>query len=170
MTRTKAFGAVVAMPVARSRTMPALICRDGAMSAMPWLRRLAHALNRSSLIARSAPSALMNLLQEHWFSPRHLGFTFSSRSIEDSRRLALTPGLRGTPAGMTTISAPARVFFKPSLGGRYPSTFAGVAICERSAATPGVFTISNKPNLTVRTYQALSARSESRGTSDLPRR
>lgn len=29
-----------------------------------------------------------------------------------------TPGLRGIPAGMTTISAPVRAFLSPSSGGR----------------------------------------------------
>jgi hypothetical protein len=48
---------------------------------------------------------------------------------------------------MTTISAPVKVFFKPSSGGRNPSTFAGVAICDRSAATPGVLTISKRESL-----------------------
>lgn len=53
------------------------------------------------------------------------------------------PGFRGTPAGMMTMSAPVKAFFKPSSVLRYPLTLAGVEMWERSAATPGVFTISN---------------------------
>lgn len=59
-----------------------------------------------------------------------------------------TPGLRGTPAGITTISAPARVLARPSLSGRYPSTLAFEGMCDRSAATPGVLTISYRPSYT----------------------
>ena len=46
------------------------------------------------------------------------------------------------PAGITTISAPASDFFKPSLSGRNPVTFEGVSMWSRSTATPGAWTMS----------------------------
>ena len=58
--------------------------------------------------------------------------------------IPLTPGFLGTPAGMTTRLAPVKAFLRPSSGGRKPSTFDWVLMWERSAATPGVLTISNK--------------------------
>lgn len=61
-----------------------------------------------------------------------------------SGRTRRTPGFLGTPAGITTSSAPSSVFFRPSSGGRYPVTFAGLEMWDRSAATPGVLTISNR--------------------------
>jgi len=48
------------------------------------------------------------------------------------------PGLRGIPAGTTTISALSNAFFKPSLPSN-AQTVARVLMCDRSAATPGVF-------------------------------
>ena len=65
----------------------------------------------------------------------------------------LTPGFLGTPAGITTTSAPVRASFSPLKGssfdsfesfggGRNPWTLEGVAMWERSTATPGALTIS----------------------------
>ena len=45
------------------------------------------------------------------------------------------PGLRGTPAGMMTMSASFNALSAPLSGGRKPVTWAGDAMCERSAAT-----------------------------------
>lgn len=68
--------------------------------------------------------------------------------------------VRGSPAGITTMSQPVRAFSSPSSLGRYPHVIygdniqckffpeprreltAGEAMWERSAATPGVFTTS----------------------------
>jgi hypothetical protein len=44
------------------------------------------------------------------------------------------------------MSAPVNVFLRPSSEGRKPSTFDWVLMWERSAATPGVLTISYKPS------------------------
>mmetsp|Transcript_1751 Transcript_1751/g.3175 ORF Transcript_1751/g.3175 Transcript_1751/m.3175 type:complete len:204 (-) Transcript_1751:225-836(-) len=60
------------------------------------------------------------------------------------------PGLRGTPAGMTTTSAPVKASFKPPLDVSGQDTGAGnepvvedlVGMWDKSAATPGVPTIS----------------------------
>eukprot|EP00967_Tisochrysis_lutea_P113906 scaffold181165_cov31-Tisochrysis_lutea.AAC.4 len=60
------------------------------------------------------------------------------------------PGLRGTPAGITTTEAPVRARSRPALpegghvpaDGRSPVILALVGMCERSAATPGVPTTS----------------------------
>eukprot|EP00966_Prymnesium_polylepis_P310791 7180737-Prymnesium_polylepis.1 len=67
-----------------------------------------------------------------------------------NRSSRVMPGLRGTPAGMTTTSQPVRAASRPVLplggqvptDGRLPVTLAGVGQCERSAATPGVPTTS----------------------------
>lgn len=76
--------------------------------------------------------------------PCHLvvGASRSAQRLEEINNKIRTPGLRGKPAGMTTTSAPFNVLARPSLSGKYPSTLAGVEMCERSAATPGVATIS----------------------------
>ena len=49
---------------------------------------------------------------------------------------------RGTPAGMTTMSAPFKALARPSSGGKYPLTTLLVLIWLKSAATPGELTIS----------------------------
>ena len=51
------------------------------------------------------------------------------------------PGLRGTPAGIIITSAPAKACLRFS-GPLKPVTLAGVSICDKSAATPGVWTMS----------------------------
>jgi hypothetical protein len=43
--------------------------------------------------------------------------------MDTRRRLFLRIDLRGMPAGMTTTSAPVRVFSRPSSLGRYPVIF-----------------------------------------------
>merc|ERR1719464_1315239 len=52
------------------------------------------------------------------------------------------PGLRGTPAGMTTTSQPSKDFFRSSP--TKPVHLAPVQMCERSAATPGVMGATSK--------------------------
>lgn len=44
------------------------------------------------------------------------------------------------------MSAPVSAFLRPSSGGKNPWTLAGVEMWERSAATPGVLTISKRPS------------------------
>merc|ERR1719341_74607 len=62
------------------------------------------------------------------------------------RSSLVMPGFLGTPAGMTTISAPAREASSPSAPTK-PETRPGVSIWERSAATPGVATMSYRASL-----------------------
>lgn len=57
----------------------------------------------------------------------------SSNAHQDRKR-PLT--LRGTPAGMMTMSAPLRACLRPSSSLTYPVVTAGVSTCETSAATP----------------------------------
>mmetsp|Transcript_33781 Transcript_33781/g.46777 ORF Transcript_33781/g.46777 Transcript_33781/m.46777 type:complete len:233 (-) Transcript_33781:62-760(-) len=57
------------------------------------------------------------------------------------RSSRVMPGLRGTPAGITTTSAPASAAPSDSLP-TYPITLHGESMWLRSAATPGVFTMS----------------------------
>ena len=73
-------------------------------------------LNKSSLIT-----------SYHQLSIRHQGFalTLSSTKVrsvssifKSLRRRIRTPGFLGTPAGITTMSAPVSVFFRPSSAGR----------------------------------------------------
>mmetsp|Transcript_23796 Transcript_23796/g.67295 ORF Transcript_23796/g.67295 Transcript_23796/m.67295 type:complete len:203 (+) Transcript_23796:464-1072(+) len=68
-----------------------------------------------------------------------------------NRSSRVIPGLRGTPAGMTTTSAPSKAEARPVFpvagqlpgAGKCPVTLlAPTGMCERSAATPGVPTIS----------------------------
>lgn len=99
ITSTKAFGQAEAIPVAKSRTMPALI------------------LKRSSRVIPGYELAIHLLLRGQ--------FT-----------------LRGTPAGMTTMSAPVRACLRPSSFGRNPVVFDAELMWLKSAATPGVLTIS----------------------------
>lgn len=104
-------------------------------------------LNRSSLITNITKivSTPLNGGQDI-SSPGHLtGEDIKNRDPQLKAKTP-TPGFLGTPAGMTTISAPIKIFFNPSSAGKRPSTFAGVAMCDRSAATPGVLTISKSPN------------------------
>mmetsp|Transcript_31268 Transcript_31268/g.79868 ORF Transcript_31268/g.79868 Transcript_31268/m.79868 type:complete len:205 (+) Transcript_31268:178-792(+) len=62
-----------------------------------------------------------------------------------NRSSRVMPGLRGTPAGITTTSAPLTAASSPlscvggqaPADGRWPVIFAPVGQCERSAATPG---------------------------------
>jgi hypothetical protein len=58
-----------------------------------------------------------------------------------NRSSRVMPGLRGTPAGMTTTSAPSSALCRLSLPLK-PVTLARVLMCDRSAATPGVLTMS----------------------------
>ena len=46
------------------------------------------------------------------------------------------PGFLGTPAGISTISAPLNASFKPLFSGEYPLTMLLVLMCPTSAATP----------------------------------
>lgn len=48
----------------------------------------------------------------------------------------LIPGLRGTPAGITTTSLPAR--HSGNVPGRWPVTVPGLGMCDKSEETPGV--------------------------------
>lgn len=67
-----------------------------------------------------------------------------------NRSSRVMPGLRGTPAGMTTTSAPVRVASRPPLPvsghdtgeGSEPVVEDFVGMWDRSAATPGVPTMS----------------------------
>ena len=67
-----------------------------------------------------------------------------------NRSSRVIPGLRGTPAGMTTTSQPVSARSSPPFpagghapaAGRSPVTLARVGQCDRSAATPGVPTTS----------------------------
>lgn len=76
-------------------------------------------LNKSSLI--EVQGCQMNLLNGE--STPYLDI-YKERNIvryylcEKVEGFDLTPGFLGTPAGMTTMSAPVRTFFKPSSGGR----------------------------------------------------
>ena len=72
MTRTNALGAVVAMPVARSRTMPALICVVSDMVTESD-EYIALALKRSSLqrAERQGQYGTTRAIRMH-FAPRHL--------------------------------------------------------------------------------------------------
>ena len=63
-----------------------------------------------------------------------------------NRSSLVMPGLRGTPAGMTTISAPARLASNWSAPTN-PVVTALVSMWERSAATPGVCTMSYSASL-----------------------
>eukprot|EP00037_Helgoeca_nana_P001522 m.27515 g.27515 ORF g.27515 m.27515 type:complete len:382 (+) comp11930_c0_seq1:236-1381(+) len=83
-----------------------------------------------------------------------------SLALTANRSCRVIPGLRGTPAGITTISAPCRASSK-ALDWKsawsamalspvncakvmpWPETVAGVSMCDRSAATPGAPTRSN---------------------------
>ena len=58
-----------------------------------------------------------------------------------NRSSRVIPGLRGTPAGMTTTSAPSSALCRFSLPLK-PVVLARVLMCDRSAATPGVLTMS----------------------------
>ena len=59
-----------------------------------------------------------------------------------NRSSRVMPGLRGMPAGMITSSVPWRALAMPSFSGRKPVTGAAELMCDRSVATPIVFTTS----------------------------
>lgn len=131
ITSTKALGAVVAIPVARSRTIPALICRGigGGASVSFHVFSIFHSFRsiagrKQTNLEEILPTCDVNRSSQleqrnEWGRgtlPRHLWTAMSTCTIMEYR--IRTPGLRGIPAGMTTISAPVRAFLSPSSGGR----------------------------------------------------
>ena len=146
MTRTNAFGAVVAIAVARSRTMPALIWKaDGKMRRV--MVNIARWIHLEEIISVTQEDRSDRATQTRATGPLALSSDQEiSAQFHAILTNVLTPGLRGTPAGMTMMSAPVRTVFRPSFGGSPPAVLAGVEMCERSTATPGAFTISNRPS------------------------
>merc|ERR1719500_2005953 len=63
-----------------------------------------------------------------------------------NRSSLVMPGLRGTPAGITTISAPTRLASNWSAPTN-PVVVALVSMWDKSAATPGVWTMSYRLSL-----------------------
>jgi hypothetical protein len=66
-----------------------------------------------------------------------LGTYVKMRAMRDGLPSRVIPGLRAMPAGMTTMPAPVKALFRPSLSGRKPDTFEGVSMWFKSIATPG---------------------------------
>merc|ERR1719230_1275254 len=67
-------------------------------------------------------------------------FTMPALVLNKSSRVI--PGLRGTPAGITTTSQPVRAFLRSSP--EKPSTVPFVDIWDKSTATPGVIGATSK--------------------------
>mmetsp|Transcript_36749 Transcript_36749/g.55476 ORF Transcript_36749/g.55476 Transcript_36749/m.55476 type:complete len:222 (+) Transcript_36749:579-1244(+) len=82
----------------------------------------------------------MQALGQALAQPATKFFTILALMLNKSSRVM--PGLRGTPAGITTTSQPSRAFVRSSPV--YPVVLAPVAMCERSAATPGVMGATSK--------------------------